>query len=136
MWAVKAWVVSAESFFEVFIPDVFEEIREVYAREIEMGKLSNSDVRSYFWEEFFRILEDEKVEEIIIWNRSGRYRIPEVVEIRNVNEFLEWVEWHAGKDLIDYVVSEEEYVVPEEDEYEEEEYEEEDYEGEEDEEED
>jgi hypothetical protein len=105
---------------------VFEIIKEVYAREIEMGRLSNSDVRSYFREEFFRILEDEKVEEIIIWNRSGKYRIPEVVEIRNVNEFLEWVEWSFGKDLIDYVVSEEEYVVPEEDENEEEEDEEED----------
>jgi hypothetical protein len=129
MWAVKAWVITAESFFEEFIPDVFDEIREVYAEEIAMGKLDNSMVRSYFHDVFFHILENEKVEEVIIWNRSGRYRIPEVVEIENSNEFLRWVEWSFGKYLIDYVVpeSEEEYVISEEEPEEEDEYEEDEY---------
>jgi len=126
MWVVKALVLTAESFFEVWLEDIFTEIREVYAEEIAMRKVDNSTVRGYFWKDFMRTLEDEKVEEIIIWNRSHKYRMPEVVEISDGNEFLRWVEWYFGKDLIDYVVPKEEYEYGyEEDEYEKEEYEEE-----------
>ena len=71
--------------------------------------MNNLVIKEYFREEFNQILKDEGVEEVMIWNRGRRYRLPKVVEIKTGYEFLRLVKWFFGEDLTGYVVWEEEY---------------------------